>query len=58
MSVPIMETRMEPRQPSLFEKKTNTRLAWARLVGHVRLARFFVVGRAVLPAAGVNSQEL
>jgi hypothetical protein len=35
MSVPTMETSMEPRQPSLFEKKTNTRLAWARLLGDV-----------------------
>jgi hypothetical protein len=35
MSVPTTETSMEPRQPSLFEKKTNTRLAWARLLGHV-----------------------
>jgi hypothetical protein len=35
MSVPTTETSMDPRQPSLFEKKTNTRLAWGRLLGHV-----------------------
>lgn len=48
MSVPTMETSTEPRQPSLFEKKMNTRLVWARLLGHVH---------ELLPAAGVNPQE-
>jgi hypothetical protein len=35
MSVPATETRMEPKQPSVFEKKTNMHLAGARLFGSV-----------------------